>query len=185
LTPISFSSPEKSKSSSETPLPLRTARRERPVGSVGPRNGADRLLHPQCRTTVDCVLVEGKGAQMLASSLVRIITQRTSIDMARRVLSGDELSVHATRGTAWVAWPVGPPNLWEPSRTLSTRERPQIGFYLPAPPEVVARQSQREAVMLGAERSWGKRCQERLVGSTGTGRVQIDIHGEAAALWMI
>jgi hypothetical protein len=36
-----------------------------------------------------------------------------------------------------------------------------------------------------AERSREKCCQRKLVGPTGTGRVQIDIDGDVAALWRI
>jgi hypothetical protein len=52
------------------PLPLRTARRERAASPVGPRNGADWLLHQQGGTRVGCVLVEGKMDHMLGPSWI-------------------------------------------------------------------------------------------------------------------
>jgi hypothetical protein len=101
------------------PLPLHTARREQAVGSARPRNGADRLLHRQGGTTVDCVLVEGKVAQVLVSSLVSSPQRRNHRPKnkhrhdeegreRRRVVS------QRHKGPARMAWPVGPATLWEP-----------------------------------------------------------------------
>jgi hypothetical protein len=74
------------------PLLLRTARRERAVRSVAPRNGAGRLLHRQGGATVECVSVDRKVAQMFAPSLVRIpkitsLSPKINIDKTRRVVS--------------------------------------------------------------------------------------------------